>query len=77
MLNRGGRFQDYKDIYKGEQVANKYGRGINLYQGKTAGTKNAFTGKANAGYASYVPVATAVGKSPAEAGLEEGYPLPT
>ena len=39
VLNRGGRFQDYKDIYKGEQVANKYGRAINLYQEKTAGQK--------------------------------------
>ena len=75
VLNRGGRFQDYKDIYKGEQVVNKYGRAINLYQEKTAGTKNSFTGKQNQGYAAYVPVSTTLGKSPKEAGLEEGYPL--
>ena len=75
MLNRGGRYQDYKDIYKGDQVANKYGRAINMYQEKTAGTKNAFTGKRNEGYAAYVPVATALGTSPKEAGLEDGYPL--
>jgi len=75
VLNRGGRFQDYKDIYKGEQVVNKYGRAINIYQEKTAGTKNSFTGKPNAACATYVPVATVLGKSPKEAGLEEGYPL--
>ncbi len=75
VLNRGGRFQDYKDIYKGDQVVNKYGRAINIYQEKTVGTKNSFTGKSNAGYATYLPVVTALGTSPKDAGLEEGYPL--
>jgi anaerobic selenocysteine-containing dehydrogenase len=56
-------------------VANRYGKLINLYQEKTAETKSAFTGKPNPGYATYVPIATALGKSPKEAGLEEGYPL--
>ena len=75
VLNRGGRFQDYKDIYKGDLVVNQYRRLINIYQEKTAGTKNAFTGKQNPGYATYVPISTTLGKSPREAGLEEGYPL--
>ncbi|MCX8023468.1 MAG: molybdopterin-dependent oxidoreductase [Syntrophorhabdaceae bacterium] len=75
VLNRGGRFQDYKDVYKGEQVTNKYGKAINIYQEKTAETKNAFTGKQNRGYALYVPVTTALGKTPEESGLEDGYPL--
>lgn len=75
VLNRGGRFQDYADIYKGEQVSNKYGKLINLYQEKTAGTKNAFTGKPNIGYATYIPVSTTTGVSPAQAGFEDGYPL--
>ncbi|MCK9418927.1 MAG: molybdopterin-dependent oxidoreductase [Nitrospirae bacterium] len=75
VLNRGGRFQEYKDMYKGDHVANQYKKAINLYQEKTAGTKNAFTGKSNPGYAGYVPVSTTTGVSPKEAGLEEGYPL--
>ena len=75
VLNRGGRYQDYKDIYKGDLVVNQYKRLINLYQEKTAGTRNAFTGKQNPGYATYIPVSTALGQSPKEAGLEEGYPL--
>jgi anaerobic selenocysteine-containing dehydrogenase len=75
VLNRGGRFQEYKDIYKGDHAANQYKSLINLYQEKTAGTKNAFTGKSNPGYATYVPIASALGKSPKEEGLTEGYPL--
>jgi len=75
VLNRGGRFQEYKDMYKGDHVANQYKKSINLYQEKTAGTKNAFTGKSNAGYALYLPITTMLGKTPKEAGLEDGYDL--
>jgi tetrathionate reductase subunit A len=75
VLNRGGRFQEAKDIYKGELVANQYKRLINIYQEKTAGTKSAFTGKPNPGYATYLPIRTTLGKSPKDEGFEEGYPL--
>ncbi len=75
VLNRGGRYQDYKDEYKGEYAANQYKRLINFYQEKTAGTRSAFTGKQNPGYAAYIPVSTTLGKSPKEAGLEDGYDL--
>ena len=75
VLNRGGRFQDYTEMYKGELVANQYKRLVNLYQEKTAGTKNAFTGKSNPGCATYVPVASALGKTPDEEGLTKDYPL--
>jgi anaerobic selenocysteine-containing dehydrogenase len=75
VLNRGGRFQEYKDIYKGDYVVNQYKRLINIYQEKTAGTKNAFTGKSNPGYATYITISTTIGKSPKDSGLEDGYPL--
>lgn len=75
VLNRGGRFQDYKDTYKGDYVSNQYKRLINIYQEKTASTKNAFTGKSNPGYATYIPITTTLGKSPKDYGFEEGYPL--
>jgi len=75
LLNRGGRYQDAQDVFKGNFVANQYKSLINMYQEKTAGTKNAFTGKATPGFATYVPVSTATGLSPADAGLTEGYPL--
>ncbi|MDW8003037.1 MAG: 4Fe-4S binding protein, partial [Deltaproteobacteria bacterium] len=41
VLNRGGRFQEYKDVYKGEHVANQYGKLLNIYQEKTAETRYA------------------------------------
>jgi tetrathionate reductase subunit A len=63
VLNRGGRYQDYPDAFKGDQVANKYGRFINMYQEKTARTKNAFTGKPNPGYPAYLPIQSSLGKS--------------
>lgn len=75
LLNRGGRFQDYKDQYKGAQVANKYGKLINIYQEKTADTKNAFTGAPNPGYPLYTPVVTNLGTTPEKAGLTKGYSL--
>ena len=62
VLNRGGRYQDYSEIFKGDQVANKYGRLINMYQEKTARTRSAFTGKPNPGYATYVPIESSLGK---------------
>ncbi|HWP60228.1 MAG TPA: molybdopterin-dependent oxidoreductase [Candidatus Acidoferrales bacterium] len=55
VLNRGGRFDDYKDGYDGAQLKNKYGTLINLFQEKTAKTKNSMTGKAFPGVATYVP----------------------
>ncbi|MBI3029515.1 MAG: molybdopterin-dependent oxidoreductase [Candidatus Rokubacteria bacterium] len=55
VLNRGGRFQDADKAYDGDKAANKYGNLINLYQEKTAKTKNAMTGKPFAGLATYFP----------------------
>ncbi|KRT75393.1 MAG: putative molybdopterin oxidoreductase molybdopterin binding subunit [Candidatus Rokubacteria bacterium CSP1-6] len=55
VLNRGGRFQDADKAYDGEKAANKYGTLINLYQEKTAKTKNAMTGKPFPGLATYIP----------------------
>lgn len=75
ILNRGGRFQDYKDIYKGDYVSNQYKKSINIYQEKTALTKNAFTGRQNPGCAQYLPISITTGKSPKEMGLEDGYDL--
>jgi anaerobic selenocysteine-containing dehydrogenase len=75
LLNRGGRFQEYGEVATGGLAANRYGRGINIYQEKTAGTRNAFTGRPNRGHALYVPVSTAMGQTPDEAGLTRGFPL--
>ncbi|HLE43837.1 MAG TPA: molybdopterin dinucleotide binding domain-containing protein, partial [Methylomirabilota bacterium] len=55
LLNRGGRFDDFAKGYDGDQLKNKYGTLINLYQEKTAKTKNSMTGKLFPGVATYVP----------------------
>jgi len=73
VLNRGGRFGSQSSTYKGEQVANKYGKLINLYQEKTAGCKDAFTGKSFYGISRYVPIADTMGHSTEK--LAAGYPL--
>lgn len=70
VLNRGGRYQDYSKGYKGSQVANKYGRLINIYQEKTYGVKSAMTGKSLAGYARYIPSQLDVTGKPVEDGPE-------
>ncbi|MBI3064137.1 MAG: molybdopterin-dependent oxidoreductase [Deltaproteobacteria bacterium] len=63
LLNRGGRFDDYKDGYDAGQLKNKHGTLINFYQEKTAKTKNSMTGKYFSGVASYIPApADALGR---------------
>ena len=73
VLNRGGRFGSQASTYKDDQVANKYGKLINLYQEKTAGCKDAFSGKSFHGMARFVPVADTLGRDTKE--LAKGYPL--
>ncbi len=55
VLNRGGRFQDYKKAFKGDLLGNQYGQLINLYMEKTAKTKSSMTGKSLPGLAVYIP----------------------
>jgi anaerobic selenocysteine-containing dehydrogenase len=73
LLNRGGRFDTQENSYKGDQVTNKYGKQINLYQEKTYKCKDAFTGKSYYGMARYVPVADTLDKVPTE--QSKGYDL--
>lgn len=54
-LNRGGRWQDHGSQFKGEKVANVYGKQINMYQEKTYGVKDSMTGKNLPGVPSFIP----------------------
>lgn len=54
-LNRGGRWQDHGTQFKGEKVANTYGKQINMYQEKTYGVKDSMTGKNLPGCPSFIP----------------------
>jgi len=73
VLNRGGRFDTQENSYKGDQVANKYGKFINLYQEKTAKCKDAFTGKHYLGMAKYTPIMDTLDQLPTE--QSKGYDL--
>ncbi len=74
LLNRGGRFDAFDKAYEGDVVKNKYGTLIDLYQEKTARTKNSMTGKAFPGVAAYVPApADALGRPLEDA--KSGYDL--
>jgi anaerobic selenocysteine-containing dehydrogenase len=73
VLTRGGRFDTQEASYKGDHVANRYGKLINLYQEKTAKAKDAFTGKHYFGLARYVPQVDTLGREPT--GLMEGFDL--
>ncbi len=66
VLTRGGRFDTQEASYKGDQVANKYGKLVNLYQEKTARMNDAFTGKPFLGISTYVPLADTLGREPKE-----------
>ncbi|MGB9724073.1 MAG: molybdopterin-dependent oxidoreductase [Chloroflexia bacterium] len=58
VLNRGGRFQDWDRALKGAQVANKYGKCINMYCEKTYEVKDSLTGQHWSGVARYFPAPT-------------------
>ncbi len=73
LLNRGGRFDTQEASYKGDHVANKYGKLINLYQEKTYKVKDAFTGKHYHGMPHYVPVADTLDREPVA--QSQGYDL--
>jgi anaerobic selenocysteine-containing dehydrogenase len=44
-LNRGGRFQGYRQAYKDRQLANKYGKLVGIYFDRLVTTKDSMTGK--------------------------------
>lgn len=58
VMNRGGRYQGVANAYKGDKVANVYGRLICLYQEKTAKCINTMTGKRMIGMPTYLPAGT-------------------
>ncbi|MDZ7614500.1 MAG: molybdopterin-dependent oxidoreductase [Flavobacteriaceae bacterium] len=61
LMNRGGRFQNYEDAYIGEQVANKYGKMVNMYVEKVAVSKNSITGEPLVGSPKYLPLMDSIG----------------
>ena len=73
VLNRGGRFEDHQQGFKGQKVAHPYGALLNLYQEKTASTIHSGTSQPHAGYAMYLPILDYLGRQPDS--LRQGYDL--
>jgi anaerobic selenocysteine-containing dehydrogenase len=62
VLNRGGRWLPYDKAWSGNQLATKYGKLVNLYHEKAAGTRNSLTGKYLSGVPTYLPIQDALGR---------------
>jgi len=73
VLNRGGRFENHPNGYKGDWVAHPWQKLLNLYQEMTASTIHSGTGERNPGYAISLPIRDYHGKEPNE--LRKGYDL--
>jgi anaerobic selenocysteine-containing dehydrogenase len=73
VLNRGGRFENHAQGYKGEWVAHPWHKLMNLYQEKTASTKHSGTGEQNPGYATHLPIRDFHGKEPND--FRKGFDL--
>jgi anaerobic selenocysteine-containing dehydrogenase len=76
VLNRGGRFQPYGKILSGEQLANKYGKYINMYCEKTYDAKDSMTGAHFSGVTRYYePGRDSLGNLVSQQDKAEGYDL--
>lgn len=62
VLNRGGRWLPYDKAWTGDQMSNKYGKLVNLYQEKVATMRSSMTGKYLPGVATYLPIQDALGR---------------
>ncbi|RME68719.1 MAG: molybdopterin oxidoreductase, partial [Nitrospirae bacterium] len=63
LLNRGGRWEDWKDAFLGEgMLVHKFGKQINLYAEHVALQKHPMTGKRFSGIAIYEPPKDAKGR---------------
>ena len=76
VLNRGGRFQGFGKLLSGEQLANKYGKYVNLYCEKTYDAKDSMTGEHFSGVARFFePGTDSLGNQVSIQDESEGYDL--
>jgi len=72
-LNRGGRFEDYDEGYKGDMLAHPHAKQLSFYQEKTASKIHSGTGEHHPGIATWMPVRDYHGNEPNA--YREGYDL--
>lgn len=69
LLARGGRFEDYVKNYDGDNLTNKFGKIVNIYNQKLGTSINCMTGRYNPGTACWIPPTFADGRT-----VDEVYP---
>ena len=72
-LNRGGRFENYDDGWKGDMLAHPHAKQLSFYQEKTASKIHSGTGEHHPGLATWMPVRDYHGNEPKA--LRDGYGL--
>ena len=77
ILSRGGRFEDWQNGWAGDVVAHPWGKLLNIYQEKTAGTIHSGTGEPNKGTAAYLPIRDFVGAEVGDRDTQDGIHLVT
>lgn len=75
LLARGGRFEDYVKNYDGDNLTNKFGKIVNIYNEKLGTSKNSITGEYNPGTACWRPPTFADGRSVDEVYPEQEWPF--
>lgn len=70
LLARGGRFEDYEKNYEGENLKNKFGKVVNIYNEKLGTTINSITGEYHPGTATWQPPTFADGRT-----VDQVYPV--
>lgn len=62
VLNRGGRFEDFKQLYDGDYLGHPFGKLWNLYVEPVALTKDSMTGRPFSGVPKYEPIRHSTGR---------------
>ncbi|NMA70082.1 MAG: tetrathionate reductase subunit TtrA [Desulfitobacterium sp.] len=75
LLARGGRFEDYEKNYEGDNLTNKFGKIVNIYNERLGTSIDSFTGKRNPGTASWRPPTFADGRTVDEVYPEKEWPF--
>lgn len=75
MLNRGGRFEDFSKVYKGEKLAHPYKGLFSIFVDNIAAGKHSLTGEYFAGLPAFEPIKDAAGVEVAQASAEYPFQL--
>jgi len=73
LLNRGGRYEDFSKVYKGEKLAHPYKGLFNIFVDNVAAGKHSLTGENFHGLSTFEPIKDASGREMAQE--SDAYPF--